>query len=124
MNNAKTILFVNPWQGIIGPNVVMRQMAAYALACGHDVHMASKGSDEFLRDLEEKGVTCHVVPELEITPRTVNPLRLLGHCWRSWWLSRRIGRLAREKGADIICINNENMLLTPRCLRRNNWRKS
>ena len=114
MSETRTLFFVNPWRGRIGPNVGMEQLGLEALRRDHKVELVTQRRDDFVGELEARGAVCHVMPALELTPRTANPARLLGHCRRGWALANRVGGLARAAGADALCINSENMLLMPR----------
>lgn len=110
----RTILFVNPWQGVIGPNVGMGQLAREALSRGHAVHIVLRECDEAAEALLHSGAQLHVMQGLELTPRSVRLLSLGKHLLRTWAASRRVAALARRIAADVICINSENMLLMPR----------
>jgi glycosyltransferase involved in cell wall biosynthesis len=70
--------------------------------------------DRFSEALARLGVQMYYWPELELTQRWKNPFRLLSHLGRSWTVSSRLGQLARQVGADVICVNGENLLLAPR----------
>ena len=109
-----TILLVNPYRGIVGPNIGAHQMVREAIARGHRVHVAVYGRDEFVEDLEALGATYHVIPQLAGTPRSLNPLAILRHGWSAWRVTARLGRLAKETSADVICLNSINSLLAPR----------
>jgi glycosyltransferase involved in cell wall biosynthesis len=109
-----TILFVNPWFGVIGPNIGMEQLAAEARARGHAVHIVAPLCDSFSRALEGRGVRMHYWPDLELTQRWTGPLCLVRHLARSWKVSTRLGGLARQVEADVMCVNGENLLLAPR----------
>lgn len=110
----KTLLFVNPWFGPLGPNVGMRQMAIECLRRGHRVVVVVQESDEFLEALRAQGVEAHVMPALEMTPRTRSIRLIARHLWRSWRTVRQITRLCRQVNADTVCINCENLFLMPR----------
>jgi len=110
----KTLIFVNPWSGIIGPNVGMQQLAAEALSRGLRVHVIGNAQDDFTDRLAGMGAVCHNMPELELTPRSVNPLVLVRHLWRAAKVVRRVSDIARRTGAISICLNGENMLMVPR----------
>lgn len=114
MSRRNAILFVNPWEGIIGPNVGMRQFAGEAVRRGIDTHVLLQRREDYLADLADQGVAFHYDPDLAKTPRSLNPLRQFGHLVSAWRCASRIGRLARELGARSIVINSENMLLAPR----------
>ena len=108
------LLFVNPWEGIIGPNIGIRQLVSEAIARGHDVHVVCPSHDVFARQLADMGATVHVLTGVELTPRTKNPLALLTHLRRGWRLARDLAELVRKVDARSVCINSENMLLAPR----------
>jgi glycosyltransferase involved in cell wall biosynthesis len=110
----RTLLFVNPWSGIIGPNVGMGQFVAEALDRGHTVHVVAPVRDQFSAGLEQVGAMLHYWPRLELTQRWKNPLSLASHLSRSWNVSSELGRLATQVGADVLCFNGENQLLAPR----------
>ncbi len=118
MAEAKTILFVSPWQGTIGPNVGLRQLVLGALRRGHRVHVAAPGRDQTLEELEASGAVCHLMAKLELLPRHRCPLILCRHLLRAWLVMSCLGKLARRVGADVIYVNGENMLLAPRSGRR------
>jgi hypothetical protein len=42
----KKIFFINPWSGVIGPNVVFSQIVEEALSRGHIVHVLCPQKDE------------------------------------------------------------------------------
>lgn len=110
----RTILLVNPWRGVIGPNVVARQVAEECLRRGWRTHLALPAPDEYLQALECRGAVFHYHDRIELTPRSTRPAVLVPHLARTWRLARRLGGLARRIGADGICVNSENMLLAPR----------
>ncbi len=110
----QTLLFVNPWFGVIGPNVGMEQLSAEALARGHAVHVVAPVSDRFSEALERRGARLHYWPGLELTQRWSNPLLLARHVARSWRVAHSLASLAREVQANVICVNGENQLIAPR----------
>src|SRR5690606_27943831 len=111
MTDSRTIVLVNPWSGTIGPNVGAQQIVAELLARGHEVHLIVAKEDETVGALRSMGSIVHVVDTLELTPRTLHPLRLVRHLRRGWHAAEGIGTLSQQVGADAICINSENMLL-------------
>jgi glycosyltransferase involved in cell wall biosynthesis len=110
----KTILFINPWWGIIGPNTGLRQLALTAMARGHTVHCVCPEIDAAAEQLRQQGVVLHLMRDLEKLPRAGNWLRMLSHLRKDWSVAARIAEVARECRADVICINSENMPLAPR----------
>jgi hypothetical protein len=63
MTATRTLLFINPWYGMIGPNVGMRQLAQ------DRVVMAVGRGDEQAERLRVLGVEVHVIADLELTRR-------------------------------------------------------
>lgn len=110
----KTILFVHPWAGPLGPNAVMEKLARECLARGHRVVMAIRELDECLRQLRDDGVEMHVIPHLELTGRMGSLWRLARHLWRSWRAMRQTAELCRQVNAEVVCVNSEIMFLMPR----------
>jgi len=114
MQNTLSILFVNPWQDIVGPNIGMEQIVGECLSRGHMVHLLTLAHDECSKRAEELGAKVHVWPQLRLMPRTLNPLKLFTSMVRDWQLSRRLGQFGRGFAIDLICVNSENMLFAPR----------
>ena len=110
----KTIVFVNPWQGINGPNVGMLQLAGESLRRGIAVHIVTKSHDEFAEQMKALGAAVYVYPGMELTPRSRNPLALARHFIVSWRFFNKVSSLAERVSASVICINSENMLLAGR----------
>ncbi|MCJ7544033.1 MAG: glycosyltransferase family 4 protein [Phycisphaerae bacterium] len=109
-----TILFVNRWRGTIGPNVWLEQIVSRCLRRGLGVHIASPWRDAVLDGLAASGARVHLVEGIEWVPRSLNPLRYLGHVAAGLRASRELAALARRVEADAICINGLNALLLPR----------
>ena len=110
----RSIFFINPWSGIIGPNVGMRQIAEEALNRGHTVHIVTAVSDAFSDALARQSAIMHYWPALELTQRCGNLWILMSHLVRGWRIAFKLGQLVQRVTADVVCINGENMLLAPR----------
>lgn len=114
---SRTIFFVNPWGGVIGPNVGMEQLASECVRRGHRVVMVigtPAPGDEPLERMRAMGVQPLIVGGDELIRRPRNPLALVRYLWRSWRAASRAGRLCRREAADVICLNSENLLFMPR----------
>jgi len=114
LQKSLSILFINPWQGVIGPNIGMGQIVGECLARGHMVYLLTLARDEYSTKVDELGATILVCPEIRLTPRTLNPLRLFPSMVRDWQFARRLGQLGRDFDVDLVCMNGENMLFAPR----------
>lgn len=114
MTGSKSILFVSRWLGTIGPNIWLEHVVGRCLQRGIGVHIASPWRDEFLEGLAARGAAVYQVDGIEWVPRSINPLRWLGHLQRGRRASHELAELARRTDADAICINGLNALLLPR----------
>jgi glycosyltransferase involved in cell wall biosynthesis len=110
-NMACTVLLVNPWWGLAGPSIGLRQIAVEGKRRGHDLHLLVPAQDAQL--LGQIGGTLHVARQLSVTPRSSNPFKLGRHLLAASRESAEIAALARRVGAQLVCINSENMLLQP-----------
>ncbi|MFP4353745.1 MAG: glycosyltransferase family 4 protein [Phycisphaerae bacterium] len=109
----KRILVLNPWRGLIGPNVGMLQLGKALLHRGYGLEIVAPEVDEMHQELREDGANIHVA-EFGKTPRTLNPLRLLGFVRANRANIRKLADKIRETHSDLLVLNSENMLTLPK----------
>lgn len=113
MMNSVRILIVNPWQGIIGPNVGFLQLVEEARRRRHEVHAICPGRDDTAAQAEAFGATLHIDEELTLTPRELSA-KALGRQLRVAVNQFRVAyRAIKKLKPEVICINAENLLFAP-----------
>ncbi len=108
------ILFINPWEGIIGPNVGMQQLVDESLHRGHEIHIITRVLDSITGEYTKKGVVFHRLEKIRVTPRQKDPIKLLREVFTDYLAYRKACRVAESIVPDVVCINGENMLFAPR----------
>ena len=113
MTSNHTILIINPWQGIIGPNIGFGQLVEESLRRKIEVHVLCRERDDMAARAESMGARLHIDKALSLTPRDLNAKSIPLHLQIAANQIRCTYRVATQVRPDAICINAENILFAP-----------
>jgi len=112
MDNIR-ILIINPWQGIIGPNIGFLQLAGEGIRRGHDMHALCPVRDEIAEQARRAGASIHVDGRLIPTQRDLSAKGIVRHAIiAAKQLQCTLEAMRRIRPA-VACINSESVLSGP-----------
>lgn len=91
----------------------LHQLVRHCAESGIRVGVVWKAEDDISAELQDSDVRHFVVPDLELTPRTANVFRQARHLLRARRAMSDVLAVIEDFGASRLCINSENILLTP-----------
>ena len=110
---ANRLVIINPWQGIIGPNIGFLQLVEEGIRRNHEIHALCPGQDEIAARAQSAGATLHINRQLALTPRDTSPKSIAGHLSIAANQIRGTLQIIRQVRPDVVCVNSENVLFAP-----------
>ena len=107
------ILIINPWSGVVGPNVGLLQLVKEGVKRNHRMHVLFPVKDEMFENAETLGAKAHLDNGLALTPREIGPKSATGHSKLAYQQLKISLSAIKKVRPNVICINAENMLFAP-----------